>query len=102
MTNTKRLAIAECVLYGSGMHKPNSFRETIEAWGGIGPFAEDIGVPYVSAQGMWRRNSVAAWYWPKMLQVAAGKNILLTADRLVAMKPERQTKAKADTEGAVA
>lgn len=84
------------------MHKPNSFRETIEAWGGIGPFAEDIGVPYVSAQGMWRRNSVAAWYWPKMLQVAAGKNILLTADRLVAMKPERQTKAKADTEGAVA
>lgn len=82
------------------MNKPNSFRDLIEAWGGIGAFADDVGVPYVSAQGMWRRNSVAAWYWPKILQMAAGKDIFITADRLVSMKPSRKSKAR--VEGAAA
>ena len=90
MTSTKRLAFAECVLYGWVMVKPNDFRELIEAWGGIPRLADDLGVPYVAAQKMFQRNSIAAWHWPKLLQMASGKGILLTADRLVAMKPARK------------
>lgn len=82
------------------MNKPNTFRELIDLWGGIPAFSDDLEVPYVAAQKMWQRNSVAAWHWPKLLQMAAGKEIHLTADRLVAMKPDRQTKTK--TEGAAA
>lgn len=77
------------------MNKPNTFRDLIEAWGGIPAFADDMSVPYVAAQKMWQRNSVAAWHWPKLLQMAAGKGIFVTADRLVEMKPKRQTKAVA-------
>lgn len=79
------------------MNKPNTFRELIEFWGGIPAFADDLGVAYVAAQKMWQRNSVAAWHWPKLLQMAAGKGVLLTADRLVGMKPNRQSKAQANT-----
>lgn len=74
----------------------------IENWGGVPAFADDLGIPYVSAQGMYRRNSVAAWYWPKLLQLAAGKGVMVTADRLVAMKPDRKSKAKINSEGATA
>jgi len=77
----------------------SGFAGLIRQWG-IGEFAADLGIQYGHAATMVRRNSVPTWYWPKLLQLAAGKGILLTADRLVAMKPERQSSAK--DEGAAA
>jgi hypothetical protein len=67
---------------------PRTFRELIDRWGGIPAFRDDMGVPYVTAQKMYQRNSVAVTYWPTLLEKARDRGIHVDADGLVAMRTE--------------
>jgi hypothetical protein len=67
---------------------PRTFRELIDRWGGIPAFRDDMGVPYVTAQKMYQRNSVAVTYWPQLMEKAKDRGISVDAQTLVAMRTE--------------
>jgi hypothetical protein len=69
---------------------PESFTALIDRFG-IGPFAEVIGVSYGAAKQMRRRSSVAAVYWPPLLEAAKQRGWDdVTAETLTKLAGERR------------
>jgi hypothetical protein len=66
-------------------HEPTTFRELIDRFGGIPAIQSDLGVPYVTAQKMYQRDSIAVRHWPRLMSAAAARDIRVTADALVKM-----------------
>lgn len=64
---------------------PSTFSDLIDAWG-IAQFAADIGVSYSTANAMKQRNSIAAKYWPVVIQKGRLRRIRVSPASLVAMK----------------
>lgn len=53
------------------MAEPQSFRDIIAIWPTRGDLAREISVPIGTARQMYTRNSIARWYWPKVVAAAA-------------------------------
>lgn len=53
----------------------NSFSEVIGQWETTADFAKDIGVQYVSAAAMKRRNSIPSAYWEQTVEAAKRRGI---------------------------
>tara|TARA_R110002020_G_scaffold467027_4_gene690182 strand:+ start:3033 stop:3254 length:222 start_codon:yes stop_codon:yes gene_type:complete len=49
--------------------------DIINLWPSLSAFAEDLGVPYVTAKAMRRRMSIPASYWVRMIEAAAARDI---------------------------
>lgn len=56
-------------------HFVMSHAELINLWPSLSDFADDIGVPYMTAKGMRRRGSVPAGYWLAMEEAASARGI---------------------------
>lgn len=68
-----------------------NFRTLIDRWPNLPTFAADIGVKYVTAQAMQRRDSVSAEHWPAMIAAAAKREIEgITLESLVEIKASRR------------
>lgn len=50
-----------------------SHADLINLWPSLAEFADDLGVPYVTAKAMRRRSSVPASHWMRMVAVASEK-----------------------------
>lgn len=76
----------------------NSFSDIIAAFGGVVPFREAMGLPYVNASQMKQRDSIPAGYWPKVVDEAARLGIegvtLETLAKLAAAKLDEANRAK--------
>lgn len=53
----------------------DTFRTLIERWPSLSAFADDIGVIYVTAQGMHRRGSIPSEYWAAVVEGATKRGI---------------------------
>ena len=49
--------------------------DLINLWPSLTLFAEDLGVPYVTAKAMRRRQSIPAGYWSRVVECAVSRNI---------------------------
>ena len=69
-----------------------SHSDVINLWPSLGAFAQDIGVPYVTAKAMRRRGSIPAPYWLLVVSRAREREISgVTVERLaelIALVPE--------------
>ena len=52
-----------------------SFTEVIEAFGGVVPFRNAMGLPDVNARQMKLRDSIPAGYWPRVVALAQERGI---------------------------
>lgn len=69
----------------------SSFRDVIQLWDRLSDFAADIGVPYQTAAGMLRRDSIASGHWPVVVRKAAGRGYRgVTLELLTALERERE------------
>lgn len=76
---------------------PESFRELIDGFGGIGEFASAIGVTYGAAKQMRRRNSVGPEYWPSVIAASRTRGIEVDAELLMGfVAPSAETKRPAE------
>lgn len=66
------------------MHKPATFEALLANWTKL-ELSGALGVPYVNARKMIERKSVNPVHWPKLIEAAATKGIVLTNDDLIAM-----------------
>ena len=69
-----------------------SHSDVINLWPSLGAFAQDLGVPYVTAKAMRRRGSIPAPYWVTVVARARERSIEnVTVERLaelIALVPE--------------
>jgi hypothetical protein len=49
--------------------------DIINLWPSLSAFAEDIGVPYVTAKAMRRRGSIPSGYWTQVVKCASDRLI---------------------------
>lgn len=57
--------------------------DLINEWPSLTAFAEDIGVPYVTAKAMRRRGSIPSGYWMRAVECAKERSIEgVTLERL--------------------
>lgn len=56
-------------------HCPMTHSDLINLWPTLADFADDIGVPYMTAKGMRRRGSVPGGYWIAMECAARRRGI---------------------------
>lgn len=69
---------------------PDSFVSIINLWPTLQDFADDIGVPYVNANLMRQRDSIAADHWAAMVDAARRRGIKgVSTDRLARLKAEK-------------
>lgn len=66
------------------MNTPDTFADLVTAWG-ISRLADDLGIQYVSAAAMRRRNRIHQRYWRSLVELAPQRGISLTADTLIAL-----------------
>ena len=66
--------------------KPQNFEELLNLWESPKALSDDIAIPYVSAQMMKFRSSVAVRHWPAIIEAARRRGVPLTMDDLVRMK----------------
>jgi hypothetical protein len=52
-----------------------SFSDVIDAFGGVVPFRDAMGLPDVNARQMKARDSIAPGYWPDVVRLARERNI---------------------------
>lgn len=53
----------------------NSFSEVVGAWETVAIFADDVGVPYVTAAAWRQRNSIPAQRWSAVVKAAQKRGI---------------------------
>lgn len=80
-------------MHGYVMHLLRmSHAPVINLWPSLSAFADDVGVPYVTAKAMRRRGSIPAPYWVRAVSAAQARAIDgVTHERLaelVALVPE--------------
>ena len=59
-----------------------NFTEIVETWGRTNMVA-DLGVPKDMPRQWSRDNSIPAWYWRRLLNKAAERNIAISPDTLI-------------------
>ena len=69
--------------------KPSTIEELLALWDSPKSLSEDLRVPYVNAQLMKHRKSVAVNHWPQLIKAAKGKGVQLTTDDLLEMRQRR-------------
>lgn len=74
------------------IEKPDTFEALLSNWTKL-ELSQALGVPYVNARKMIERKSVNPVHWPKLIEAAAGKGIVLTHDDLIAMLPRKAVAA---------
>lgn len=67
------------------LKKPDTFKKLLDLWETPKALSEALGVQYVTAQLMIRRNSVGIDHWPKLIEVVKAKGHDISNDDLVAM-----------------
>lgn len=71
----------------------DTFSDIIMRWPSLREFAEDLGVPYVTAQVMKHRDSIAAEHWAAVVDGAKSRKIAgVTLELLARIKAERAGK----------
>ena len=69
--------------------KPTTFKELLDLWDTPKALSAELGVPYINAQQMKRRQSVGVDHWPTLIKLAASKGVKITTDDLVAMRSRK-------------
>lgn len=69
-------------------HAPDTFETLLAHWT-TPELSADLGVPYVTARKMRERKSVGVDHWPRLVEAAARKGILLNIERLMEMRNQR-------------
>lgn len=79
----------------------DTFRTLIERWPSLSAFADDIGVIYVTAQGMHRRGSIPSEYWAAVVEGATKRGIAgVNLEILAAISAAKRGCKPADRAGA--
>lgn len=76
------------------MQKLTTFDEVLALWKKPKALSEDLGVPYVNAQAMKARGSIAVDHWPKLLQLLKARGYALTTDDLARMWKQAREKRR--------
>jgi hypothetical protein len=74
-------------------HVPSSIPDLIDAFGGSTAFARIIGLKPSTASEMKRRQSIPVPYWPKVVEAAGEKNIIVNNDLLVRLHAAEKASA---------
>jgi hypothetical protein len=72
---------------------PTTFDELLGLWDTPKELSLALGTLYVTAQLMKRRRSVGVDHWPRLIEAAAAKGVILTSDDLLAMREKRRAAA---------
>ena len=80
------LATSQCVRHCRGMH--TRFDDIVDLWPNIQAFADDLGVPYVTAQSMKFRNNIHSRHWRAVIAAAQRHGFEgISYEVLVSIKP---------------
>ena len=72
-----------------------TWTQLIEAWGGSGKFAKDLGIPRGTAAAMMHRNAVHSRYWPDIVARARYAGLEgITFELLVSLQTGHVTEGK--------
>lgn len=73
-----------------------TFDDVLEVWEKPKALSDDLGVPFVNAQAMKARKSIAVDHWPKLIELLKARGYSLTTDDLARMwKQAREQRALA-------
>ena len=67
------------------MQKLTTFNDVLALWEKPKALSDDLGVPYVNAQAMKARGSIAVDHWPRLLELLKVRGYTLTTDDLARM-----------------
>lgn len=67
------------------MQKLTTFNDVLALWEKPKALSDDLGVPYVNAQAMKARGSIAVDHWPRLLELLKVRGYELTTDDLARM-----------------
>lgn len=72
-----------------------SFSDVIAAFGGVVPFRDALGLPDVNARQMKQRDSIPAYYWPRVVKEATSRKLKgVTLENLARIAQEKFENAK--------
>lgn len=71
-----------------------TFDDVLALWDKPKALSDDLGVPYVNAQAMKARGSIAVDHWPRLLNLLRERGYALSTDDLLAMKTRRKQAAE--------
>lgn len=74
--------------------KLSTFDDVLALWATPKALSEALGVPYINAQAMKARKSIAVDHWPKLIEALKALGYSLTNDELVAMAIKRREEAR--------
>lgn len=64
----------------------NTFEDVLALWEKPKALSDDLGVPYVNAQAMKSRKSIAVDHWPRLIELLAERGYTVSTDDLLAMR----------------
>ncbi len=76
------------------MKKLTTFDEVLALWEKPKALSDDLGVPFVNAQAMKARKSIAVDHWPRLIEALKSRGYSITNDELVAMAIKRREEAR--------
>lgn len=65
--------------------KLTTFDDVLALWDKPKALSDELGVPYVNAQAMKARGSIAVDHWPRLLELLTARGYRLTTDDLARM-----------------
>lgn len=76
--------------------KLTTFEDVLALWDTPKALSEALGVPYINAQAMKARGSIAVGHWPKVVELLRGLGYSVSTDDLALMwqKASEQRRAK--------
>lgn len=80
--------------YALGILRGMTFGSILARWPTLVAFATDVGIPYQTAAGWKRRNSIPADRWDEVLAAARKAGVVLTVEHLYeAVRNSKATEA---------
>ncbi len=81
----------------------NTFEDVLALWEKPKALSDDLRVPYVNAQAMKLRKSIAVDHWPRLIELLAERGYTVTTDDLLAIRERsRAPRETPPSEGAAA
>lgn len=68
------------------MTELQSFDDVLALWASPKALSDDLRIPYVNAQAMKNRGSIAVDHWPRLIELLAERGYAVTADDLLKMR----------------
>lgn len=68
----------------------STFEDVLSLWESPKALSDALGVPYINAQAMKARKSIAVDHWPKLIEALKSQGYSLSNDELVAMAIKRR------------